>query len=83
MNSVLRGLVISFFSAITITFMVTFFSPMLPFKILEGETGILVFLAITAISYFVYVLLPPETTSTEQIPVNLGIDSSEKQEPWG
>lgn len=81
MNNVLRGLVISFFSAITITFMVTFFSPMLPFNILEGETGILVFLAITAISYLVYVLLPPETTFTEQASVNLGTDSSEKLEP--
>ncbi len=81
MISVLRGLVISFLSAITITFMVSFFSPMLPFKIFEGETGILVFLAITAMSYFVYVLLPPETTSTEQISVNLGTDSFEKHKP--
>jgi hypothetical protein len=74
--SVLRGLFISIISAIIIIFMVFFFTPLLPFNILEGITGILVFLSITAISFLVYVFLPSESSNSLPMSTNLQSDIS-------
>ncbi|MFX0085011.1 MAG: hypothetical protein ACFFAU_04990 [Candidatus Hodarchaeota archaeon] len=74
--SVLRGLIISIISAIVITFMVLFFTPLLPFNPLEGLLGILVFLTITAVSFLVYAFLPSESSNSRSMSTNMQPDIS-------
>ncbi len=74
--SILRGLLISIISAIVITFMVFFFTPLLPINPLEGLGGILVFLTITAVSFLVYVFLPSESPNSRSMSTKMQADIS-------
>jgi len=74
--SVIRGLIISIISALVITFMVLFFTPLLPINPLEGSIGVLVFLIITVISFLVYIFLPPESSNSGSISTDLQQDRS-------
>jgi len=57
---IFRGIVISFLSAIIITFVLMIFGPFLPINIFQGNLGIISFILIIVVSYFVYVILPQE-----------------------
>ena len=65
MTNLLRGICISILSAIIISFVIIFFTPLLPFNLLEGNLGILFFLAVTGLSYLVYIVLPPDSPSID------------------
>ncbi|MFX1516158.1 MAG: hypothetical protein ACFFC6_07610 [Promethearchaeota archaeon] len=56
----LRGLIIAFLSAFIVTFVIFIFSPLLPLNIFEGYLGIIIYLIIVAMSFIVYIFLPPE-----------------------
>ena len=57
-----RGLIISFISAIVITFVAFFFGPLLPFNVSEGIIGGIFFILVILVSFIVYSLLPPDIT---------------------
>ncbi|UCE14067.1 MAG: hypothetical protein JSV04_02545 [Candidatus Heimdallarchaeota archaeon] len=61
----LRGICIAILSAIIISFVILFFTPLLPFNLFEGYLGILFFLAVTGLSYLVYIVLPTESLSID------------------
>ena len=61
----LRGLVIAFLSAIIISFVIFIFSPLLPINVFEGYLGLILFLVVTGLSFLVYVVLPPESSSLD------------------
>ncbi|MFX0014281.1 MAG: hypothetical protein ACFFB2_07305 [Promethearchaeota archaeon] len=63
LNRILRGFLIAIISAIIISFVTFIFSPYLPFNIFTGFLGILFFAVITSLSFIVYLILPPESSS--------------------
>ncbi|MHA1969887.1 MAG: hypothetical protein ACW964_19100 [Candidatus Hodarchaeales archaeon] len=75
-----RGLLISVLSAIIITFMVLFFTPLLPFNIFSGFIGILTFFGIIIISYLVYILMPVETSNSDSNSIDLNSNSSQNSD---
>lgn len=76
-TKIFRGILISVLSAIIITFMVLFFTPLLPFNIFSGFIGIVAFLCIICISYFVYIFLPEEATPSDLNPMDLNANASQ------
>ncbi len=77
---ILRGILISVLSAIIITFMVLFFTPLLPFNIFSGFIGIVTFLSIICISYFVYIFLPEEEVPSDLNPTGLNANASQNSD---
>ncbi|MHA2245058.1 MAG: hypothetical protein ACXADY_08820 [Candidatus Hodarchaeales archaeon] len=78
-----RGIVIAILSSIIITFVIFIFTPLLPLNVFEGLLGILFFLVVIGLSFIVYIILPPESSSEDsssQIPMvnhSQNIDSSD------
>ncbi|MFX0126364.1 MAG: hypothetical protein ACFFAE_22270 [Candidatus Hodarchaeota archaeon] len=63
----LRGLVIAFLSAIIITFVIFIFSPLLPLNIFSGYLGVVLFIVVVGLSFIVYIFLPPESLSLNNL----------------
>lgn len=64
-NKIIRGITISFLSAIIITFVMVIFGPFLPINLLQGNLGFLFFILIIGVSYVVYYILPPDSPITD------------------
>ncbi|MHA2226043.1 MAG: hypothetical protein ACXAC8_12605 [Candidatus Hodarchaeales archaeon] len=67
MTKILRGVIIASLSACVISFVIFFFAPLLPFKILGGFQEILFFFIVIGISYVVYLLLPPDSPEVDSV----------------
>ena len=67
MINLLRGISIAILSAVIISFVILFFIPLFPFNLFEGYFGILFFLAVTGLSYLVYIVLPSDSPSIDLI----------------